>query len=275
MPLEPGQTLSHYRLIEKIGEGGMGVAWKALDTLLEREIAIKTLPEELARDSERLGRFKREAKAVAALNHPNIVTVHSVEETEGVHFITMELVRGRSLTELIPGKGLPPDKFFELAVALADAISTAHQQGITHRDLKPDNVMVGDDGRLKVLDFGLAKRREEARAVEAGTQLPTATRTQEGKILGTVSSMSPEQALGKRVDPRSDVFSLGILLYVMATGKRPFRGDNNLSILTSIIRDTPQPISDSSPNLPPAPGRGEAVTRTARFVPSSRVISSS
>jgi serine/threonine protein kinase len=173
MPLEAGQTLSHYRLIEKLGEGGMGVVWKALDTLLEREIAIKTLPEELARDSERLGRFKREAKAVAALNHPNIVTVHSVEETEGVHFIIMELVRGRSLTELISRKGLPPDKFFELAVALADAISTAHQRGITHRDLKPDNVMVGDDGRLKVLDFGLAKLREEVRAVEVGTHVAT------------------------------------------------------------------------------------------------------
>jgi serine/threonine protein kinase len=175
----------------------MGVVWKALDTKLDRKIAIKTLPEKLASDPERLARFEREAKAVAALDHPNIVTVHSVEEAEGVHFITMGLVRGKSLTELIPRNGLPLGKFFDQAVALSDAISAAHQQGITHRDLKPDNVMIGDDGRLKVLDFGLAKLREEARGIDGSTQMPTATVTQEGKILGTVSYMSPEQAEGK------------------------------------------------------------------------------
>jgi TolB-like protein len=254
MSVEPGLTLSHYRLIEKIGEGGMGVVWKALDTKLEREVAVKILPEELASDPERLGRFEREAKAVAALNHPNIVTVHSVEEAEGMRFITMELVRGKPLTELIPRNGLPLGKFFDQAVALTEAISAAHQQGITHRDLKPDNVMIGDDGHLKVLDFGLAKLREEARAVD-GTQMPTATVTQEGKILGTVSYMSPEQAEGKAIDHRSDIFSLGVMLYQMATGQRPFKGDTSISIISSIMKDTPASITDIKASLPNHLGR--------------------
>jgi TolB-like protein len=254
MPTQPGQMLSHYRLVEKIGEGGMGVVWKAVDTKLDREVAIKTLAEELAADPERLGRFEREAKAVAALDHPNIVTVYSVEEAEGVHLITMGLVRGKSLTELIPRNGLPLGKFFDQALALADAISAAHQQGITHRDLKPDNVMIGDDGRLKVLDFGIAKLREEARAAD-GTQLPTATVTQEGKILGTVSYMSPEQAEGKQVDHRSDIFSLGVMLYQMATGQRPFKGDTSVSIISSIIKDTPASVTDIKSSLPRDLGR--------------------
>jgi Tol biopolymer transport system component len=233
----------------------MGVVWKALDTKLDREIAIKILPEELAVDPERFGRFQREAKAVAALDHPNIVTVYSVEEEEGVHFITMGLVRGKSLSELIPTNGLPLGKFFDQAIALADAVSAAHQQGITHRDLKPDNVMIGDDGRLKVLDFGLAKLREEAQAVESSTQLPTATVTQEGKILGTVSYMSPEQAEGKAIDHRSDIFSLGVMLYQMATGQRPFKGDTSVSIISSIMKDTPASITDLNQTLPRHLGR--------------------
>jgi Tol biopolymer transport system component len=233
----------------------MGVVWKALDTKLDREIAVKILPEELAADPERLARFEREAKAVAALDHPNIVTLYSVEEAEGVHFITMGLVRGRSLTELIPKNGLPLGKFFDHAIALADAISAAHQQGITHRDLKPDNVMIGDDGRLKVLDFGLAKLREEAQGVESSTQLPTATVTQEGKILGTVSYMSPEQAEGKAIDHRSDIFSLGVMLYQMATGQRPFKGDTSVSIISSIMKETPASITDLNQTLPRHLGR--------------------
>jgi serine/threonine protein kinase len=239
MPSESGQTLLHYRLLEKLGEGGMGVVWKALDTKLDREVAIKILPEEMAGDPERMARFEREAKSVAALNHPNIVTIHSVEEAEGIHFITMELVRGKSLTELIPKNGLPLAKFFELSTAMADAISTAHQQGITHRDLKPDNVMVGDDGR----------------AIEGSTQFPTATVTQEGKILGSVSYMSPEQAEGKSIDHRSDIFSMGVVLYQMATGQRPFKGDTSVSIISSIMKDTPESITDLNQSLPRHLGR--------------------
>jgi serine/threonine protein kinase len=230
------------------------VVWKALDTKLDREVAIKVLPEGMAGDPERLGRFEREAKAIAAIDHLNLVTVHSVEEAENVHFITMGLVRGKELTELIPRNGLPLGKFFDHAIALADAISAAHRQGITHRDLKPDNLMIGDDGRLKVLDFGLAKLREEARAVE-GTQVPTATVTQEGRILGTVSYMSPEQAEGKAIDHRSDIFSLGVMLYQMATGQRPFKGDTSVSIISSIIKDTPVSITELNHTLPRHLGR--------------------
>jgi serine/threonine protein kinase/Tfp pilus assembly protein PilF len=254
MAVQPGQTFSHYRFIEKIGEGGMGAVWKAVDTTLDREVAIKVLSEDCSRDPERLGRFKREAKAVAALNHPNIVTVHSVEEAEGVHFITMELVRGKTLAELIPRDGLPLGKFFDQAIALADAVSAAHQQGITHRDLKPDNFMIDDNGRLKVLDFGLAKLREEARAVD-GTQLLTATVTAEGKILGSVSYMSPEQAEGKPIDSRSDIFSMGVVLYELATGQRPYGGDTSMSILSSILREEPPSITALKSALPRHLGR--------------------
>ena len=155
-----GRTLSHYKVLEKLGSGGMGEVYVAEDAKLSRQVALKVLPPEMA-SSERRMRFEREAKAVAALNHPNIVHVYSVEEAEGIHFITMELVRGKTLSELIPQKGLPLNKFFEVAIPLADAVSAAHQKGITHRDLKPDNLMVSEEGRFKILDFGLAKLRQE------------------------------------------------------------------------------------------------------------------
>ncbi len=255
MPIEPGQKLSHYRLVEKIGEGGMGVVWKAVDTTLDREVAVKLLPGAFSQDPERLRRFKREAKAVAALNHPNIVTIHSVEEAEGVHFITMELVGGRPLSRLIPRDGFPLDRFFALAAPLTDAISAAHQQGITHRDLKPENVMVTDEGRLKVLDFGLAKLAEGAPVGVSESQLPTASATEPGRILGTVAYMSPEQAQGKQVDQRSDIFSLGVVLYEMATGRRPFQGETHADLLASILRDTPPTVVELNPALPRQLGR--------------------
>ncbi len=152
-----GQTLAHYKILEKIGSGGMGDVYLADDTKLDRKVALKVLPPELAENEERRARFQREAKAIAALDHPNIVQVFSVEEAEGIHFITMQLVHGKTLTELLPKNGFPLNKFFDIAIPLADAVAAAHQEGITHRDLKPDNAMVGDDGRVKVLDFGLAK----------------------------------------------------------------------------------------------------------------------
>ena len=215
-----GRTLGHYRIASRLGKGGMGEVYLAEDTKLGRRVALKVLPAEVAGDPERRRRFEREAQAVAALNHPNIVMVHSVEEAEGVHFITVELVEGQTLSQLIPRDGLPLGRFFDLAVPLADAISAAHEQGITHRDLKPENVMVTGEGRVKVLDFGLAKLTEGVAAGEAAAERPTATATEPGKILGTVAYMSPEQAQGKPVDHRSDVFSLGVVLYVMATGRR-------------------------------------------------------
>jgi len=251
----PGQKLSHYRLIEKIGEGGMGVVWKAVDSKLDREVAIKILPDELASDPDRLSRFKREAKVVAGLNHPNIVTLHSVEEVEGLHFITMELVEGQTLTELLPRDGFAPGKLLEVATPLADAVSRAHRAGITHRDLKPDNIMIDNEGRLRVLDFGLAKASEPL-GFGGNTQAATLDAvTEEGKILGTVAYMSPEQAEGKPVDPRSDVFSLGTILYEMASGRRPFDGDTSMSTIGSILKDEPASVTELNHSLPRHLGR--------------------
>ncbi len=243
-----GQTLSHYKILEKLGSGGMGEVYAAEDTKLGRKVALKVLPPEIASDQRR-HRFEREAQSIAALNHPNIVHVYSVEEEQSVHFITMELITGKTLTELIPRKGMPLAKFFEIAIPLADAVSAAHEQGIIHRDLKPDNLMVNDEGRLKILDFGLAKLKEEF-AKEGISGLPTQSATQEGHILGTVAYMSPEQAEGKAVDRRSDVFSIGIILYEMVTGQRPFEGNSTASIISSILRDAPTSVTEINPDLP-------------------------
>ena len=227
-----GKTLAHFRITAKLGEGGMGEIYRAEDTKLGREVAIKVLPEAVAGDPERLARFEREAKAVAALNHPNIVTVHSIESVEGssgqVHLIAMELVEGQTLSELLPRDGYPSGRLLEIAIPLADAVSCAHRAGITHRDLKPDNIMIDAEGRLRVLDFGLAKLHDTSRWTLGREPLRLAycrpSITEEGKILGTVAYMSPEQAEGKQVDSRSDVFSLGTILYEMASGRRPLPG---------------------------------------------------
>ncbi len=262
--LEPGTTLATYKIVELLASGGMGQVYVAEDTRLERRIALKTLPPDMARDPERLERFEREAKVVASLNHPNIVTIHSVEDAEGpdgdtLHFITMELVEGQTLDKVIPHGGLAVDKFFDIAVPLADAVGGAHHKGITHRDLKPGNVMITGDGRIKVLDFGLAKLAETAAddTDEAAVTVATAAApiTEEGKVLGTVAYMSPEQAEGRVVDNRSDIFSLGILLYEMATGSRPFFGDTKISLMSSIIKDTPTSVTEVKTELPNHLGR--------------------
>ena len=243
-----GTTLGHYRIEKLLGSGGMGEVYLADDTRLGRRVALKVLSSVLAADPNRRERFEREARAAAALNHPNIVTIHSVEEADGVPFLTLELIDGKTLGEIIPPEGLPLDRVLSLAIPLADAVGAAHQRGITHRDLKPSNVMLTDDGRLKVLDFGLAKLKEEALVSEMS--MPTASLTAEGRIVGTVTYMSPEQAEGKPVDSRSDVFSLGIILYEMATGRRPFEGDTQMSILSAIMRETPKPVTEVRPGLP-------------------------
>ncbi|MEE8367931.1 MAG: protein kinase [Thermoanaerobaculia bacterium] len=250
-----GKSLIHYEVLSKLGEGGMGEVYVAHDTKLDRKIALKVLPVDVASDPERRMRFEREAKAIAALSHPNIVTIHSVEESDGVHFITMELVEGKTLTEILPRDGLGLAKLLEYATSIADAVSSAHRKGITHRDLKPDNIMLGEDGRIKVLDFGLAKLQASTPAATEGTSLPTESMTEAGKVLGTVAYMSPEQAEGKSVDERSDIFSLGVVLYQMATGKRPFVGDTPMSTLSSILRDTPESVTDLNHNLPRHLGR--------------------
>jgi serine/threonine protein kinase/tetratricopeptide (TPR) repeat protein/TolB-like protein len=262
-----GRTLNHYKILEPLGAGGMGEVYLAEDTRLERRVALKVLPADMEGDPERLERFEREAKAIASLNHPNIVTIHSVEEAQGLdgdtlHFITMELVEGRTLDEEIVPSGLTIDRLFAIAVPLADAVGAAHQRGITHRDLKPGNIMLTPDGRLKVLDFGLAKLAADAPAFPAtdpaaatAATVAAAPITEEGKVLGTVAYMSPEQAEGKPVDNRSDIFSLGIILYELSTGDLPFTGDTKMSILSSIIKETPAPVTEIKRDLPNHLGR--------------------
>lgn len=248
-----GRVLGHYEISEKIGEGGMGEVYRARDTRLGRDIALKVLPDELAQDPERRRRFEREARAVAALKHPNIVTIHSVEEVDGVHFITMELVEGETLSARIEAHGLPLDKFFNIAVPLTDALSAAHAKGIAHRDLKPANIMFDEDGRLKILDFGLAKLFESD--PDTDKTVGADSDTAEGRILGTVAYMSPEQAEGSPVDHRSDVFSMGVVLYEMATGERPFKGKNNISTISSILKDNPPSVQQLRITLPRHLGR--------------------
>lgn len=250
-----GNSLGHYDILEKIGAGGMGAVYRAHDTKLNRDVALKVLPAELAKDPERRKRFQREAQTVASLKHPNIVTIFSVEEIDDVAFITMELVEGSPLSGIIPAEGLPLDRFFDLAIPLADAVAGAHARGITHRDLKPTNVMVDQAGRIEVLDFGLAKLVKPEPTQNSTVLLPQDTETQQGHILGTAAYMSPEQAEGKPVDHRSDIFSLGIIFYEMTTGRRPFQGDSNMSTLTAILRDTPPSITELKHVLPRHLGR--------------------
>jgi non-specific serine/threonine protein kinase len=255
-----GRTLGHYRIVEQIGAGGMGVVYRAHDDRLDRDVAIKVLPEEVAERPDRLARFEQEVKSLAGLNHPNIVTVFSVEEADGTPFFAMELVEGDSLAQTLPTAGLPLTKVFDIAIPLADALATAHERGIVHRDLKPANVMVTREGRVKVLDFGLVKLTETAAAGGAGTDPDevasrVATLTGEGTVVGTVPYMSPEQLEGRDVDHRTDIFTLGILLYECATGRRPFTGDSTASIVSSILRDVPVPVTDLNPGLPRHLGR--------------------
>ncbi len=249
-----GSSLGHYRILRKLGSGGMAEVYAAEDTKLKRVVALKILPPEMAADAERRGRFEREAKAIAALDHPNIVTVFSVEEIDGVHFITMQLVEGKTLAELIPKHGIPQKRFFELAIPIAEAVSAAHQRGVTHRDLKPRNIMVSSDGRVRILDFGLAKLIEETPS-EDTDELPTDELSGVGKIMGTVAYMSPEQVQGKPIDHRTDIFSLGVILYEMVTGHRPFKGDSSAALITSILRDTPHSVSDLKAGVPRQLGR--------------------
>ncbi len=247
------RTLRHYRIVEKIGAGGMGDVYRASDTKLHRDVALKVLPDAVAKDPERRSRFEREARAIASLQHPNIVTIHAVESEGDTHFLVMELVDGRTLKELIPRDGLPLDAFFAYAIPLVDAVRFAHERSITHRDLKPANVMVDEEGRLRVLDFGLAKLM-----VEEAPPDQTVAHTEDtavGQVVGTAAYMSPEQAEAKPVDARTDLFSLGVVLYEMATGERPFRGDTRMSTLSAVLRDHPPSVSERRSILPRHLGR--------------------
>jgi eukaryotic-like serine/threonine-protein kinase len=249
-----GETLGPYRILEKLGAGGMGEVYRAHDPRLGRDVALKVLSSALAIDLTRLERFTREARAIAALNHPHIVTIYSTEETDGVRFLTMELVEGQTLDALIPSAGLPIPRFLEIAVPLADALTAAHQKHITHRDLKPANVMIAADGRVKVLDFGLARVAAPAAADQA-IEATHSLLTHEGTVLGTMPYMAPEQIEGTPADHRSDLFSLGVMFYEMLAGVRPFHGQSSPQLMSSILRDTPSPVCDRRGDVPEAVAR--------------------
>jgi Tol biopolymer transport system component/predicted Ser/Thr protein kinase len=246
-----GRELGHFRLTESIGAGGMGVVYKATDLRLKRTVAIKLLPTELAQDPDRRARLLREARAASSLNHPNIVTVHEIDSAEGIDFVAMEFVEGRSLDRLIGADGLALREALEHAAQIARALAAAHGRGVLHRDLKPGNVMVTPEGQVKVVDFGLAKRLP----VPATSAVPTETagpRSAEGSLAGTVAYMSPEQAQGRPLDARSDLFALGVVLFEMLTGRRPFQADNAAALLGSILRDDPPSARGLRPSLPRA-----------------------
>jgi serine/threonine protein kinase/tetratricopeptide (TPR) repeat protein len=245
--------IGSYRLMEKLGAGGMGEVYRAADSRLNRQVALKILSSGNANRLRSLERFRREACAIAALNHPNIVTIYSVEEYESTHFLTMELVQGRTLGNLIPTDGLPLFRVLDIAVPLAEALEAAHERGIVHRDLKPDNVMVSHEGRVKVLDFGIAKSDPDGGATLVAGALPEdPTLTATGLVIGTPSYMSPEQALGRDVDARSDLFSFGVLLFEMATGHRPFQGNTASETVAALLRDDAPRASSLNRGIPAA-----------------------
>jgi serine/threonine protein kinase len=248
MALIAGTKLGPYEIQSPLGAGGMGEVYRATDTKLGRDVALKVLPAEMAQDPERLTRFRREAKALAQLDHPNIVTIYSVEESDGIHFLTMQLVEGQPLDRLIPGGGLPVEQIVEIASALGDALAAAHEKGIVHRDLKPANVMVSKEGRVKVLDFGLAKDVRGANLGDA--TMTSASQTQVGVVMGTPSYMSPEQTSGRPLDHRTDIFSLGVVLHEMTTGQRPFHGNSSAELVSAILRDAAPSVTDARPDLP-------------------------
>jgi serine/threonine protein kinase len=246
-----GQTLSHYRLESKLGEGGMGVVYRASDTHLDRPVAIKLLPREAVANPDRKRRFVQEAKTASALRHPNIVHIYDINTADGIDFIAMEYVEGKTLADLIGRKGLKLIDALTYAIQIADALAAAHAAGIVHRDLKPSNIIVTGNGLVKVLDFGLAKLAAATKDENSASTETIRPVTEEGTIIGTVAYMSPEQAEGGNIDARSDIFSFGSVLYEMVTGRLPFQRETKISTLAAILHEEPRPIRAISDVLPP------------------------
>jgi serine/threonine protein kinase len=246
-----GRTISHYKVTEKLGAGGMGDIYKAQDARLNRTVAIKVLTNASAGDSDRRRRFIQEAQAASGLNHPNIITIYDIVSEDDSEYMVMELVSGKTLADLIPPGGVGVAKTLQYSTQMADALRAAHAAGIVHRDLKPGNVMVTDSGLVKILDFGLAKINVATELTEETQTIGAAPLTVEGSILGTVAYMSPEQAQGKKIDARSDIFSFGVVMYEMLTGTKAFPGDSAITTLTAILRDDVKPIAEMVPDVPP------------------------
>ena len=247
-PLAPGATFSHYRIIEQLGQGGQAVAYKATDTRLDRSVVIKILLPELASSENARRRFEREAKLASALDHPNICAIYDIGESDGLFYIVMPYAEGRTLKQVISGRPMEILSALSIAIQVADAITTAHARGIVHRDIKPNNIVVNDQGQVKVLDFGLAKML--AIDQETGVDIDRSM-TEIGLPYGTAGYGSPEQAAGERVDHRTDIFSLGVVIFEMVTGRQPFRGRNRIEILNAVINDEPEPVAEEIPGAPP------------------------